>query len=149
MPHILGKLPCMAARTHSNQLLLPPLHFSTRKPLAASKLSLEPSSTTLKSIHVSSPASTNFGSVQAAPTTDDNDKVQILMDYLHDHPEGVLRYHAINMIDAVYLCSPKSSLPRCYLVYPRQRSNNSSCSHGQCIHPYHVQYYKECDVLFC
>jgi hypothetical protein len=36
------------------------------------------------------PALNEIGTVQAAPTTDTNHKVQMLMDYLHDHPDGVL-----------------------------------------------------------
>ena len=59
------------------------------------------------------PTLNEIGTVQAAPTTDTNDKVQMLMDYLHDHPDGVLRYHASDMIlqleaDGAYLVLPKA-----------------------------------------
>ena len=59
------------------------------------------------------PALNEIGTVQASPTTDTNDKVQMLMDYLHDHPDGVLRFHASDMIlqleaDAAYLVLPKA-----------------------------------------
>jgi hypothetical protein len=59
------------------------------------------------------PALNEIGTVQAAPTTDTNQKVQMLMDYLHDHPDGVIRYHASDMIlqleaDAAYLVLPKA-----------------------------------------
>jgi hypothetical protein len=44
------------------------------------------------------PALNEIGTVQASPTTDTTSKVQMLMVYLHDHPDGVLRYHASDMI---------------------------------------------------
>ena len=53
-----------------------------------------------------------IGTEQASPTEDTNEKAQMLMDYLHDHPNGILRYHASDMIlvleaDAAYLVLPK------------------------------------------
>ena len=59
------------------------------------------------------PALNELGSVQAAPTSDANSKAQMLMDYLHDHPDAVLRYHASGMIlqaeaDSAYLVLPKA-----------------------------------------
>ena len=59
------------------------------------------------------PALNEIGTVQAAPTEDTNRKVQMLMDYLHDHPDATLRYHASDMIlqveaDAAYLVLPQA-----------------------------------------
>ena len=59
------------------------------------------------------PALNEIGTVQAAPTEDTNTKVQMLMDYLHYHPNAVLRYHASDMIlqgeaDSAYLVLPKA-----------------------------------------
>ena len=59
------------------------------------------------------PALNEIGTVQAKPTTDTNKKVQMLMDYLHDYPDGVLRYYASDMIlqmeaDAAYLVLPQA-----------------------------------------
>ena len=59
------------------------------------------------------PALNEIGSVQAAPTDDTNKKVQMLMDYLHFHPNAVLRYYASEMIlqgeaDSAYLVLPKA-----------------------------------------
>ena len=59
------------------------------------------------------PALNEIGTVQAAPTEDTNRKVQMLLDYLHDHPDATLRYHASDMIlqveaDSAYLVLPKA-----------------------------------------
>ena len=59
------------------------------------------------------PALNEIGTVQAAPTEDTNNKVQMLMDYLYYHPNATLRYYASDMIlqgeaDAAYLALPKA-----------------------------------------
>ena len=59
------------------------------------------------------PALNEIGSVQASPTLDTNAKAQMLMDYLHYHPNAILRFHASDMIlqieaDAAYLVLPKA-----------------------------------------
>ena len=59
------------------------------------------------------PALNEIGTMQAKPTEVTNAKVQMLMDYLHCHPDATLRYHASDMIlqfesDAAYLVLPKA-----------------------------------------
>ena len=59
------------------------------------------------------PCLNSIGTEQACPTESTNEKAQMLMDYLHDHPNGILRYHASAMIlsleaDAAYLVLPKA-----------------------------------------
>jgi hypothetical protein len=59
------------------------------------------------------PALNEIGTVQASPTADTNDKALMLMDYLHFHPNAILRYYASDMIfqaeaDAAYLVLPKA-----------------------------------------
>ena len=57
------------------------------------------------------PALNEIGTVQAKPTMNTNAKAQMLMDYLHYHPNAVLRFHASDMVlqvesDAAYLVLP-------------------------------------------
>ena len=59
------------------------------------------------------PCLNSIGTEQASPTESTNEKAQMLMYYLHDHPNGTLRYHASDMIlsleaDAVHLVLPKA-----------------------------------------
>lgn len=55
----------------------------------------------------------SIGTEQASPTESSNERAQMLMDYLHDHPDGVLRYHASDTIlsledEVAYLVLPKA-----------------------------------------
>ena len=59
------------------------------------------------------PALNEIGTVQASPTADTKRKVQMLLDYLHAHPDATLRYHASDMVlqveaDAAYLVLPQA-----------------------------------------
>ena len=59
------------------------------------------------------PALNEIGTMQARSTEATNAKVQMLMDYLHYHPDTTLRYHASNMrlqfeADSAYLVLPKA-----------------------------------------
>ena len=58
------------------------------------------------------PALNEIRTMQAKPTEATNAKAQMLMDYLHFHPDATLRYHASDMIlqfeaDSAYLVLPK------------------------------------------
>jgi len=59
------------------------------------------------------PTLNEIATEQASPTTDTVARAKMLMDYLHTYPEGVIRYHASDMIlkitsDAAYLVQPKA-----------------------------------------
>jgi hypothetical protein len=59
------------------------------------------------------PALNEIASEQASPTTETLARTNMLMDYLHTYPDGVIRYHASDMIlkttsDAAYLVQPKA-----------------------------------------
>ncbi len=59
------------------------------------------------------PALNEIAAEQAAPTTDTIARTDMLMDYLHTHPNGVIRCHASDMMlkitsDAAHLVQPKA-----------------------------------------
>ena len=61
-------------------------------------------------VHV---AINNIGTSQAKPTKKTNDQVIMLMDYLFNHPDEKIRYHASDMqlyidSDADYLVAPQA-----------------------------------------
>ena len=61
------------------------------------------------------PCLNSIGTEQASPTESTNTKAQMLMDYLHDHQDGTLRFFASDMI---LTCEADSA----YLVLPKARS---------------------------
>ena len=64
------------------------------------------------------PAINGILSQQARPTQDTNEKVTMLMDYVHTYPDAIIRYHASDM--QLYIDSEAA-----YLVLPNARSRGA------------------------
>ena len=86
------------------------------------------------------PALNELGTEQATPTESTKAKTQMLMDYLHYHPNAILRYHASDMIlviesDSAYLVLPKArSRAAAWYILSNDPTKNSSTIHNAPLH---------------
>ena len=94
------------------------------------------------------PALNDIAAQQAAPTTKTNDKITMLLDYLHTHPDAMVRYTASGMVlhiesDAAYLVAPKARSRIAGFYYCGPNYNKPITSLPSANGPVHI----ECKIL--
>ena len=89
-----------------------------------------------------------IASMQAHPTQKTNDKIKMLLDYLHTHPNARIRFYASDMIlyvdsDAAYLVADKAKSRIAGYYYCSNRHSNKKSPNPPLNGPIHI----ECKLL--